>query len=500
MGGIFGCIGQASKVELEKYLSNMAGCMEFRGGLEDRYLEKDIAFGSVQHGYEQGFRLLYHKHLPVVAACEGEIYNAEELFKCLKNKPDLPLNGGEFSIVPYLYAEYGYDFPRLINGIFCIALWDDEKKKMCLARDHLGSHSIYFSVKNRKIFFATTVKAILSTAQVSSEISLSSLNKYLACLAISPPFTMFRNIAAVRPGCTAIIDRNGKVIEHAYWSIQSISENYHAGRADLAEKIREIFMDAVKIRAAYNTNHSCGALISGGIDTSSIVCVLKKNGLINNLKGFSIDFDVKEFSDGSLQELVYKDFDISRNQVVLQPEHWFEMLELGASFLDNPVNDVAYAGMLAAMKMVKKNDCQVVFEGEGSDEFFATGHSHGERSIQLWVGLPLKLRRLLLGRFVPQFPHGSSLKDKIIRQLARMGMSDLERGNTWIPGIPVWDRSKLFGKRYSGLTDPYDVAKDCYDKCSQKDLINIYQYGLTRLFLPDDLLYKNESVWPQPKG
>ena len=495
MGAVFGCVGSIDGERREEILSNMASSMGFRGDKKLQVMEGGIGLATIQHDFEEGNRLVRHPHLPVIAACEGEIYNCDELSRSLKHPPDESFDNSGFSLVPYLYAEHGIDFPRAINGIFSIALWDEKERKLYLVRDHLGSHSIFFSRNSGNTFFASTAKALLDTHLVSTEININSLNKYLANLAISPPYTIFKDVYAVRPGYITVVGGEGKVVEYPYWPISSISEDFQTSRAELIERIKELFIDAVCIRAKSHDTLSSGALISGGIDTSSIVSVLHKNGLIRGLKGFSIDFQEAAYSDGSLQEYVYKEYDIVRNQVILGPEEWSEMLILGASFLDNPVNDVAYAGMLAAMKRAKENGCRIVYDGEASDEFFSTGHSHGERSIQKYLVIPFWLRRFFLGGFVPLFSHGSSYTNKVMRLLARIGMSDLERRSNWVPAFPYKDRAKLLADLCpENLPDPYDIAREYYGVCRQNDSLNMYQFGLSRLFLPDDLLYKNERV------
>jgi len=469
--------------------------MGFRGDKKMQFMEGRIALSTIQHDFEEGARLARHLHLPIIAACEGEIYNSDELLRSLKHPPNGNFDNSGFYLVPYLYAEYGIDFPRAINGIFSIALWDEKELKMYLVRDHLGSHSIYYSKNKDNTYFASTAKALLDNNLVSTEININSLNKYFANLAISPPYTIFKDVYSVRPGYITVVDVEGKVDEHPYWPISSISEDFITSREELSEKIKELFIDSVCIRAKYHNTLPTGALISGGIDTSSIVAVLLKNSLIRDLKGFSIDFQEAAYSDGSLQGLIYKEYGIDRNQVILGPEEWSEMLILGASFLDNPVNDVAYAGMLAAMKRAKEKGCRIVYDGEASDELFSTGHSHGERSIQKYLAVPYWLRRFFLGGFVPLFSHGSSYTNKVLRLLARIGMSDLERRSIWVPAIPYKDRAKLMaGICPVDLPDPYDISREYYRECSQIDSINLYQFGLSRLFLPDDLLFKNERI------
>ena len=78
--------------------------------------------------------------------------------------------------------------------------------------------------------------------------------------------------------------------------------------------------------------------------------------------------------------------------------------------------------------------------------------------------------------------------------LARIGMTDLERRSTWISVFSQNTRNRLLGRNQSQACDILKTAREYYEKTQLRDMLNIYQYGLTRLFLPDDLLFKNERM------
>lgn len=492
MGGIYGFVkDRIEKDNAESLLLQMANSMSFRGQHQDVYCSGNIAMGLAVYGYEPGKSVVMSRDKSVIAVCEGEIYNQRELLQSLKQPPSDGEELQGFELVPFLYQEQGRDFARALNGVFAIALWDLSEKRLFLVRDHLGSHSVFYHCSGSSIVFGSTIKSLFCHDHVNAEVDIDSLDQYLASLAVTPPATIFKHISAVRPGY-AVIFKGGQPEEYAYWPLETVTEDRGPTRQDFAARLRELFEDAVAIRACHGNR--CGALISGGVDTSAVVAALFEKAHLKNLQGFSIAFNEKAFSDAALQQIMYDRYHVQAHQIILRPDDFADGLIKGSAFLDSPVNDVAYSGMYNVLRAAADQGCEVVFEGEGSDEIFCTGHSRSELEIQKYLVIPFALRRLLFGPFVGQFSEGATLWNKVTRRLARIGMSDLQRRSTWVPCFSQKTRDRLLMRESGEPRDILRSARDFYSRTQLKDAINIYQYGLTRLFLADDLLYKNERM------
>lgn len=488
MGGIFGFVADI-KNQGPDILEKMSKAMVHRGKKVTVSLHPPFYGGIVSHPWETGTRIVSTPDGDVVALCEGEVYNFRELAESVGILCAGKVADG-FDLIPRLYARYGKDFVRHVNGVFGVALWDQRNRTLVLARDHLGSHSVFYAQARYGFFFASTIPALLATDTLERSIDLAALDEYLASLAVSPPRTLFETVKAVRPGHVHLAGELGAE-EHDYWRLWAITEDYEKSEDEFAVELREIFEDAVKIRAQYGGK--AGVLVSGGVDTSAVAAVLTQSGCCRDLAGFSIAFEEKDFSDAPLQEIMYSRLGLERHQILLGPKEFAVALADGAGFLDSPVNDVAFAGMLHAFRSAAVSGFTAVFEGEGSDEIFCTGHSLGELGIQRFLFLPFAIRRLLFGSFKRLFSEDNSLPAKAVRLFARIGMTDLERRCTWVPGFSWQTRKRLLGRAYDS-TQTWETARGYYRQTKLKDRINVYQYGLTRLFLPNDLLFKNERM------
>ncbi|MCX6545036.1 MAG: asparagine synthase-related protein [Acidobacteria bacterium] len=485
MAAILGVVGSRA-AQSDALIRQMHAALAFRGTQLATERGPGYALGASCHPYEVGPFLVANQAGTVFAVCEGELYNARDLARALGS----PEASRGFEIVPALFEKRGKDFPREMNGIFTIALFDTSTRTLYLVRDHAGSHSLFYSVTGDATCFATTIPALFATGLVERRLSPSGLDGYLACLAISPPETIFERIMSIRPGHMAI-DANGVTSEYCYWPFHAVMEDRTRSEEEFADEIRQVFTDAVKIRAA--APGTFGALISGGVDTTAIASILAQDASRGALHGFSIVFDELAYSDAALQEYVYRGHKVERHQLLLTPDAFREGLIAGAAHLDSPVNDVAYVGMYKAMQLVREVGLEAAFEGEGSDEIFCTGHSHGERSIQPFMAVPEWLRRSTLGVVFRGMPTGGSFAHKVRRFGCRLGMPTYERLSTWPPVV----HNPLRRSLHPGTTNPtygYPATRHYLSTTAVKDPINRYNYLLTRLFLADDLLYKNERM------
>lgn len=494
MGSIFGCL-HIEKQDREEISQNMIAGLSSRGGdTKAVYHDQNVIIGIRGSAEEVKIGLVLNPNKSVIAAIEGEIYNLTELINFVGFDKLEFKQGNKFGVIVALYEKYGEEFPRYLNGIFTIVLWDKDRRKLYLIRDHLGSHSLFYTEKKNQIFFASTLQALLKTGRVSREISLSALNTYLSSTAICPPNTLVNNIFCLRPGTIGTYLPNNNFIDKDYWPIKSIRENYDRSIDDFAEEVRTLILDAITIRAQYGNSY--GSLLSGGIDTSIITAKLAElyQDIGKKLPVFSIVFKEKIYSDAALQKIMYARYPIEPYTATVTPQEFSEILQKAIAYLDTPVNDVALVGMYKAFELAKQVGCTVVFEGEAADEIFYTGHAHAERQFQRYLRIPYEVRRILLGKTITTIPLGDSIWKKGLRFLYRLGLPDNERRLIGLPNFYKHATPILLNQETLQTEDPFVMGKKYIAEASVRDPVNIYYYGLLKMFLPDDLLFKNERM------
>lgn len=489
MSAIFG-IGfhQGSKEEKGELSAKLAVSLAFRGDIGSTILSGDnCLLGVLRFGHDHSKPLFDEEKYAVVF--EGEIYNREELGREL----GLGRNAGEGEIVLALYKQEGPDFPRRLNGIFGVAVHDGAEHRIVLARDHVGSRSLYYSRSKQGLVFSTTIRSLLDTGVVDRELSLHGINSYFSSTAVSPPDTLYAQVRAVPPGTTVSLAENGDVVERVYWQVSGIREDRGRTMEDYADEVRELIVDAVRIRAG--AGGRCGSIVSGGVDSSVVTALLTRQLASGDLLPvFSVVFAEKPYSDAALQKFMYDGFPLHPYQATMSSEEYWNILNKALENLDTPVNDDALAGMYRVFELARAVGCTAVFEGEAADELFFTGHVHSERRLQKFLSVPFFMRRSLLGSLFVHNSIGGGLGNKIKRLLFKIGIDDTERRLMVLTSFYRTARPIMGDENFAPDRDPLETARRYLTETVLHDPLNIYYYGLLKTFLPDDLLYKNERM------
>jgi asparagine synthase (glutamine-hydrolysing) len=485
MGFIAGIVGGRDTNEIEAAVRRMVRTMAFRAVDGQGILRTETPGGA--NVLMTGEHLSSHADGRVLLAGEGEVYQTG----------DAPVPGGGYTDdglarLGEAYGELAGDCARDAVGAFTVAIWDAGEETLQLVRDHVGSRSAFFAPVPEGIVFASTIPAILASGLVDDELEEASVDAFFAAKTLSPPSTMYRNIFALRPG-HALAWQAGRYGQRDYWRLHEVREDLSASREELRDRLRRTVQSAVAIRRGV-AKDVC-ALVSGGIDTSSVASLLVHDpDRPAKVHGVSIDFDESEFSDAPLQEIIARELGIEQHNQALGPMDYADLLRKSVGFLDSPVNDAAFVGMYGAFGMARGDGYRVVYEGEGPDELFPAGNTQGERSLAPLLRIPHLLRRMSFGLVANSIPIGDSTWTRVRRMCARLAMPDDERRLTWRPLYHTAARHRLLVSRYHGGPDPYATGKAYLAQSGLEDPLNLYQYGLIKTFLPDDLLYKNERM------
>ena len=490
MSAIFGFVAHQGNADLcEETAVKMTNMLRFRGEIFTSFpVGENALFGTrlfadetIQSGFSCGtFTVVF----------EGEIYNKKQLIDELCLKEDTQ----EGEIILALYKKHGLDFALSINGVFSIAVYDSESRQLILARDHVGSHSLYHAKNKHGFFFASTIKALLASGLVEPTLSRYGIHAYFSSTAISPPDTMFSEIHCLRPGSVLSVNvQRGLQQDHTYWNIRDIEEDRVRSLDDFAGELRWLLVDAIGLRARAGRRY--GSIVSGGLDSSTITAVLAaERRKTDKLPVFSIDFEKKFYSDAALQQVMHRYFNLQPNSAAISArEHW-DILSKAVWYLDCPVNDDALVGMYRVFQLARSLGCSAVFDGEAADELFFTGHVHSERRFQKYLAIPFGVRKILLGSLFPHNSIGGGIISKASRLLFKLGLSDTERRLLVLPSYYRNHKSITREKINLGDRDPLDTARGYLMETQLNDPLNIYHYGLIKNFLPDVLLYKNERM------
>ncbi len=234
-----------------------------------------------------GKQPVYSEDRNVVAVQNGEIYNFRELRQDLESKGHIFNSRTDSEVIPHLYEEYGEEFPKHLDGMFAIALWDSSSRKLILARDHVGIKPLYIRQSGKELAFASEVKALLATGRFSAELDLESLHFLTNIRFIPGERTLFKGVRMLPPATTLVWEK-GKTREYRYWQPPANPDTAIRRPEECAEQTRDLLKKAVNKQMVSDV--PLGLYLSGGMDSSSIVA-MATDDKSNRVQTYSLGFN-----------------------------------------------------------------------------------------------------------------------------------------------------------------------------------------------------------------
>jgi asparagine synthase (glutamine-hydrolysing) len=217
---------------------------------------------------------------PAVHAASGCVVVADAR---IDNRSDLAKRLGvgrtrvqdDAALILRAYERWGNECAAQLIGDFAFVVWDPRRRELLCARDGMGVRPFYFHRTARRLAFASEVKALFTLPDVPREIDDRQIALYLEGRFDDRVATTYRGIERLAAGhAMTVTDR--RVASTAYWTLDSIREVRFASDEDYVDGFREIFTEAVRARLV--GPELVGATLSGGLDSSSIVCVARDLG------------------------------------------------------------------------------------------------------------------------------------------------------------------------------------------------------------------------------
>lgn len=407
----------------------------------------------------------------------GEVYNHLELRKELGGKYRYKSNSDTESIL-HGYEEWGTKVFRKLRGDFAVAIWDSKKKKLILARDHVGVKPLYYHLFKGGIVFASEIKAILKSRRVRREVDEKALNEYFSLRYAVGPRTLFKGISKLLPG-EVLEFKDGKAKLSKYWSLEFKERNCSEEKA--ARDIRGLLEESVRLRLMSDV--PLGAFLSGGLDSSFMVALMARNSK-NKVNTFSVDFGLRE-DESKYARVLAEKFETNHKEIRVDSSNYSILPEV-CWHLDAPPADIAAVPTYLMSKETKRY-VTVVLTGDGGDEVFG-GYSRYRR-------LPFvkKLSPLLPALSVFSFL-SSPMVGKEPSERLREVMRSRTHGELFLAYNSAFseaEKKKVYeNKELMKLAEGKEMQKELQQWFKQGDFANeMFSFDIETL-LPDDYLMK----------
>lgn len=407
MCGICGIYGIEDRTLIERMLSVMKHRGPDGNGI---YTDTNISLGharlSIIDLSEKGRQPMSNENGNIWLVVNGEIYNFIELRSLLQKKGHIFHSSSDSEVIVHAYEEFGLDFVQYIRGMFALCLYDAGKKRLILARDHIGKKPLYFFFQEGIFAFASEIKALLKIHH-PHKVNDTALWSYLAFQYTIGEKTLFEGIKKILPGTMAVIEDN-KVSLQTYWNIKENIQEIDEQSAVI--KLRHLLEESIRLRMISDV--PVGAFLSGGIDSSAIVA-LAKPFADENFHTFSLGFETYSELDYAL--IVSDHLNTEHHELKISGGDVVKNLQTIAWIYDEPLGDAAIINNYFLSREAKKF-VTVVLAGEGGDEIFG-GYQNYQYN--------LKISRILRYQFINNIVRG--ILHKIPTQSLNFGCYDITR-------------------------------------------------------------------------
>jgi asparagine synthase (glutamine-hydrolysing) len=374
----------------------------------------------------------------------GAIYNFPDLRRDLQALGHQFKSNTDTEVLINGYLEWGLDaLVSKIKGMFAFGLWDDRSRKLFLVRDRLGVKPLLYAVRDGRIAFASTARA-LKAAGFAGGIDDKAVMDYLEYGYVTDERSIYEGVAKL-PAATIVEWRDGSINSRQYWSPSCADHSAKITFEDAVEHTQALFLRAVEKRL--HADVRVGALLSGGVD-SSLVC-----WAISRLGG-----DIKAFTIGTPGDAWDETADARATADALKIDH--RVLELSADAAPDlsemvkaygePFACASALGMLRVSRAVR-SEATVLLTGDGGDDLFLgyEGHRHFWLAERAARAMPQAAARLWKSFRNQVSDEGVMRRARSFIDYATGGLGAVAERHD---GLPAYERDCLLGERLAGAT------------------------------------------------
>lgn len=431
----------------------------------------------------------------VVVVFNGEIYNYETLRDHLAGKGHVFKTRTDTEVIVHCYEEYGEGFLEKLRGMFAIALWDDRKQILLLARDRVGIKPLYYTVTGKAIVFASEIKSLLADSSVGRAVNLRGIDRFLTHYYMPGRETLFEGIYKLEPGHYLTVS-NRQIVERQYWDLRFDSPprciQYEEAVAELQQLLRRSVKDHMI------SDVPVGMLLSGGVDSTGVLRYAAEQS-DRRICTFTVGFEGETFADERpFARLAAQRYGTLHRDITIGAEDFRDFLPKYVWHMEEPVCEPPAIALYFVSRLARESSVKVLLSGEGGDEAFG--------------GYQTYRNFLLLERLKSAFGPAKGLLRFGLKAVGRAGWENIGRFGDLVD-LPLSDYylsrtatpSTFFNRGKAALyTRDFDDAvragardtatRALFENLDGQSPLDYMLYVDTKTWLPDDLLVKADKM------
>ncbi len=441
----------------------------------------DLAGGHQPIGNEDG---------TVWLVFNGEIYNFRELRAELETQGHRFATRADSEVIVHLYEQHGERAVERLSGMFALAIWDERRGRLLLARDRFGKKPLSYAVFGERLYFASEAKAILALPEVPRQLDPQSLHRYLVFQYVPAPHSIYRGFRKLPPGHLLTVE-HGRPFDdrpRAYWRLDPTP--FLGNYADARARLGELLTAAVRRRLIADV--PLGVFLSGGVDSSVVVALMHELG-VTPLRTFSIGFPDPRYDETAYARLVAQRFGTEHHEHTVTPQAR-EVLDTLAWHYDEPFGDSSAIPTYYVSRWARQA-VTVVLTGDAGDEAFAGYDRY--RAVHVAAKLdavPRPLRRVFAAA-AAVLPHSRprTRAHRLYRFLQALGEPPARRYLAWVNVFPPAWLAAGYGPEFRAAVDldePVRWFEQLYDAGDGAPAADRAMATDLASYLPYDLLTK----------
>lgn len=461
---------------------------------------------------EAGFQPMASADGRFVIDFNGEIFNFQDLRRELEGRQDAPNWRGhsDTEVLVEGIARLGLDAAlERIEGQFAFALWDRKERVLHLVRDRFGEKPLYYGWCGKALAYGSELKALQALPDAPRDIDPQAVSSFLRYGYVPHPWSIWRGIAKLPPGgriSYSAADAPGTMPQPVrYWQAHqaigaALDDPWTGSEDEAVEALDVLLKDVVASRMISDV--PLGAMLSGGLDSSTVVALMKARG--GSVKTFTIGFDEPGYNEAEHAKAVAAHLRTDHTELYVTAAETLGVVPKLPQLYDEPFADASQIPTYLVSKLAR-SQVTVALSGDAGDEIFAgyNRYFHGARVWDRVGALPRPLRAAGAGAIKAVSPDGwnrmaGALSGVLPAEMTGgragekahklAGVLGAEDGEAYLMGLlSQWNTpeavaaSRLPGLRLPADRPPPERLKTFAERAMATDLVE---------YLPDDILAK----------
>lgn len=497
MCGIVGYYTEKQFGEQQEALKRAVNALKHRGPDGNGfYFSKEVGFGHSRLAIidlETGDQPLFNEDGSVVLIVNGEFYNYREINQeLLKNGHHFKTRSDSETFI-HLYEDMSIEQAlNRLNGMWALALWDETRKRLVLARDRAGQKPLYYINEQGRLLFASEIKALLAFSDVDLTIDETALALYLKYGYVPSPYSIYKSIHKL-PAASYGLYENGRLTIQPFWKLPDGIE-YNRTEAQWTEELAATLEDAVRLRLVSDV--PLGVFLSGGLDSSLIAANMMRHTK-EQLRSFCIGFSDPSYDESIPAEIAAKHLGTEHHVHKVDFDNLDRLPELAMHF-DEPFSDASFLPTWHLCRGTKEH-VTVSLSGDGGDELFGGYRRYlaGKLS-RSYLNIPKIIRQFLIEPIVNRLPAPGGYYGRSMLKKGKLFIGSAHRlnDNRFAVSPQVFDDEGLFSifpglKIPSARQDPLlSAAASFFDY----DTVETMLRNDFVTYLADDILVKVDRM------